>query len=79
MDESLTVQWMTQKPTPDELLLSVSCGCQTGCNSHRCSCVRGGLHCTDACNCGNYGNNDLGSVSGCLEDDSEGSDEGDEC
>ena len=55
VDGALTVQWMAQKPAPDELLL-VSCGCQTGCISARCSCVRGGLRFIDACSCSNCGN-----------------------
>ena len=51
VDDCLTVEWMLQRPAPDELLVLVHCRCQTGCASGRCSCVRAGLPCTDACSC----------------------------
>ena len=51
VDDCLTVEWMLQRPPPDELLVLVHCRCQTGCASGRCSCVLAGLPCTDACSC----------------------------
>ena len=51
VDGQLTAEWMTQKSAPDELLLLINCHCQKGCSSGRCSCVRAGMPCTDACSC----------------------------
>ena len=50
--DGLAVQWMMQRPAPDELLVLSQCHCKRGCASGRCSCVRAGLPCTDACSCG---------------------------
>ena len=50
INDCLVVEWMSQRPAPDKLVL-VHCRCQTGCSSGRCSCVRAGLPCTDACSC----------------------------
>ena len=50
-DGVLTIEWLRQRPAPDELLLLVSCSCQSGCASNRCSCHRFGVQCTDACRC----------------------------
>ena len=55
-DGQLKVDWMDQQPAPSELLEFVSCGCQTGCTSARCSCLRASLPCTDACHCKNCEN-----------------------
>ena len=52
-DQELSIAWMTKAPAPDNLLLLISCQCQTGCDSGRCSCVHAGLRCTDACRCDN--------------------------
>jgi hypothetical protein len=57
VDGQLTAEWMTQKPALDELLLPINCHCQKGCTSGRCSCVRAGMPCTDACasaDCNNH-------------------------
>ena len=50
--DGLAVQLRMQRPAPDELLVLSQCHCKTGCASGRCSCVRAGLPCTDACSCG---------------------------
>ena len=47
----LTIEWLRQRPAPDEMLLLISCSCQSGCASNRCSCHRSGMQCTDACRC----------------------------
>ena len=52
----LKVDWMDQQPAPNKLLEVVSCGCQTGCTSARCSCQRASLPCTDVCWCKNCEN-----------------------
>ena len=51
VDSVLTIEWLRQRPAPDELLLLVRCSCQSGCASNRCSCRRSGMQCTDACRC----------------------------
>ena len=52
-NDEIFIDWMDQQPAPAELLQLVSCGCQTGCTTGRCSCARAGLQCTDACTCTN--------------------------
>ena len=44
---------MTEKPAaPPELLQIVSCACQKGCESNRCSCRKAGIKCSMFCkNC----------------------------
>ena len=36
-------------PAPEELLNVIRCGCTTDCSSHRCSCRKVSLSCTNAC------------------------------
>ena len=52
-NDEIFIDWMDQQPAPAELLQFVSCGCQTGCTTGRCSCARAGLQCTDAFTCTN--------------------------
>ena len=55
-DGEVCIDWMNQLPAPLELLEMVSCGCQRGCTSGRCSCSKAGLPCTEACRCSNCDN-----------------------
>ena len=66
------VKWMTRKPAPDDLLVLVNCHCQTGCGAARCSCVREGMQCTDACGCQDCDNQPTPRT---RETDSKGSDD----
>jgi hypothetical protein len=29
----------------------INCGCNTGCKTQRCLCMKGALQCTDVCTC----------------------------
>ena len=71
VDGKLSIQWMMQKPAPDNLLVLINCHCQTGCGSARCLCAREGMQCTDACSCADCENQ---YTSCTLEMDSEESD-----
>ena len=61
-DQELSFVWMTKAPAPDNLLLLISCQCQRGCDSNRCSCVHAGLRCTDAFRCDDCSNKDRPDV-----------------
>ena len=48
---SITVNWLTLLPAPQQLLELVSCSCKKGCSTGLCSCCRNGMPCTDVCQC----------------------------
>ena len=64
--DGIVVDWMDQKPAPEELLSLKQCGCKTGCSLRRCSCVKASLLCTDACSCGHCKNKSM------IDGDSDG-------
>ncbi|XP_065193404.1 uncharacterized protein LOC135825157 [Sycon ciliatum] len=47
----LSIVWMEQQAAPQDILKLVSCKCQTGCSTRRCSCRSQTLSCTDICQC----------------------------
>ena len=51
---------------PDSVLSFVTCSCQKGCCTNRCSCKRASLKCSDFCCCVECLNSDLG-----VEDENE--------
>ena len=50
-DGQLELVWMTRPSAPESILEYVSCKCQTGCKTKRCSCLKSDLRCTDLCGC----------------------------
>lgn len=50
-DNSITINWTTQLPAPQQLLELVSCSCKKGCGTAMCSCHSNGMQCTDVCQC----------------------------
>lgn len=48
---SITPLWMVKPAAPAALLELTRCGCTTGCESKRCSCLKSALKCTAACSC----------------------------
>jgi len=49
---TLDITWMTQDATPRAIRELITCGCKTGCKSHRrCKCLKNGLQCSDVCKC----------------------------
>ena len=50
-DGELEIVWMTTPPMPDSLLECINCGCKTGCQTQRCSCLKCALKCTGICSC----------------------------
>ena len=73
----LQVLWMNQPPAPPDVLQLLSCKCQTSCKSQRCSCVKGGLPCTDVCGCTGCQNENRGNAAelGSDADQDEGEDD----
>ena len=51
MDGQLELVWMTRPSAPESILEYVSCKCQTGCKTKRCSCLKSDLRYTDLCGC----------------------------
>ena len=51
LNGNLSVDWTSQLPAPNALLLFVSCGCSGKCTNTHCSCSTNHLQCTDACWC----------------------------
>jgi hypothetical protein len=51
IDGQLEIDWMTRAPAPDMLLNCIHCKCKTGCKTMRCSCIKAGLKCSEACGC----------------------------
>lgn len=50
-DDHLEIVWTDLLPAPEAVMELVCCGCKGVCQTRRCSCVRNGLPCTDACAC----------------------------
>ena len=50
-DNSITINWITQLPAPQQLLELVSCSCKRDCVATKCSCCSSGKQCTDVCQC----------------------------
>ena len=71
-DGMLSVKWITILPARDDLLILVACGCLTGCVTARCSCVRAGLECSDACLCESCENLDINQGAASDESADEG-------
>ena len=68
----LSIQWMTKKPAPDEILEFTSCNCKkSNCSSRKGRCFSIGLRCTDVCHC-------FGCLNGENDDVSSGEEEEDE-
>lgn len=49
--EKLEVLWIDNLPAPQAILQLVTCGCKSVCDTRRCTCLKNGLPCTDACKC----------------------------
>ncbi len=49
--QELIIDWTNRPPAPEAVMELVCCGCKGQCRSQRCSCVRGGMPCSDACLC----------------------------
>ena len=49
--QKVKICWMTLPPAPAALLELVSCKCQAGCVTQRCTCQSAGLLCTSVCQC----------------------------
>ena len=47
----LELFWSDLAPAPEGVMQLVCCGCNKPCDSRRCSCVKSGLPCTEACAC----------------------------
>ena len=71
-DGMLSVKWITIPPALDDLLILVACKCLTGCVTARCSCVRAGLECSDACLCESCENLDVNQDAASDESADEG-------
>lgn len=53
---------------PETLLKTICCGCETGCESKRCSCRKHGLKCTNLCtNC--HGSDQCSNIEVFVSDD----------
>ena len=50
-DGRLEIVWTDLAPAPEAVMELVCCGCKGARQTRRCSCVRNGLPCTDACTC----------------------------
>ena len=72
-DGQLEIYWTNQAPAPDSVMELVCCGCKGLCQTRRCSCVRNGLPCTEACTCQDNCNNCLSKED--SEDDDNDSDD----
>ena len=70
---------MDQTLLPTELLELVSCLCETGCTTGRCSCSKAALSCMDACLCVNCESSqkDVEGLDSNSHDDADESDETD--
>lgn len=68
-DGQLEVVWSHLAPAPKGVMQLVCCNCNRPCDSRRCSCVKNGLPCTEACAC----NEDCTNCS--LEQEDEDGDE----
>lgn len=66
--DDLTITWMVKKPAPDEVLVTIQCGCKMKCSSRKCSCVAANLKCTDLCKCDNCENNKQGEMEEDVDD-----------
>ena len=64
----VSIHWMDLPPAPDAVLENVNCGCQTGCSTRRCSCLKENLSCTGLCYCQGCANRSDG-----LDNDGENS------
>ena len=45
----LELVWSDLAPAPEGVMQLVCCGCNRPCDSRRCSCLKNGLPCTEAC------------------------------
>lgn len=74
-DGELVIRWMRKPCAPDGFLENVTCGCKTGCQSRRCSCLRANMKCTEVCQCSNCSNpaeeHEDGEISSSEESDDE--------
>lgn len=50
-DGHLQIVWTDLLPAPEAVMELVCCNCKSTCQTKRCSCVKSGLPCTDACAC----------------------------
>ena len=47
----LSYKWMSDSPAPPAVLKNVHCRCRKGGCKGACSCAKGGLPCTELCQC----------------------------
>jgi hypothetical protein len=47
----VSIKWMTMPAAPDGILDNVNCGCQSGCSTRCCACLKMQLMCTNLCAC----------------------------
>lgn len=50
-DGHLEITWTDLLPAPEAVMELVCCACKGSCQTRRCSCVKNGLPCTEACTC----------------------------
>jgi hypothetical protein len=55
-DGKLSPKLVSLAPIPESCKDIVSCGCKRGCKSQSCTCKKGKLTCSGACECANSGN-----------------------
>ena len=55
-DNQIKINWMATKPSPNEILELLSCGCRKSCIASKCCCMKARLPCTDMCflKCDNF-------------------------
>ena len=68
----LEIYWTNQAPAPHSVMELVCCGCKGLCQTRRCSCVRNGLPCTEACTC------QVNCINCVSKEDSESDDDSDD-
>ena len=50
-DGQLVYMWLEHSPAPQSVLKSINCKCKKSDFKGTCSCIKGGLPCTDYCQC----------------------------
>ena len=69
-DDTLSINWTGQVPAHSAILQLILCGSKGDCTSKRCSCQSNGLHCADACRCGDSCCNRFAEIEDESSDDS---------
>ena len=47
----LEIVWCNLAPAPEDVMQLICCRCQGACKTMRCSCLKSGLPCSEACQC----------------------------